>query len=181
MSNNSTLKWLVIALAISLCLNLASVGFVIGRQTHEHSNDVLVTPQTIALQALPEERLRQLMVQLSESIDPVQQDMLRLRTARGELHRLLMSDPFNHEAFAHKLEELTASVARVHGHSNSSLVRITMHLTPNERRLVANMIERPRLAGPPAQFWIQRSVNERFDPGQPVEYELRLASRQGDR
>ena len=181
MSNDSTLKWLVIALAGSLCLNLAAVGFFIGRQAHDRSNDVLVTPQTIALQALPEERLQQLMVQLSESIDPVQQDMIRMRKVRGDLHRLLMSDPFNHEAFAHKLEELTASVARVHGHTNSSFVRITMHLTPNERRMVANMIERPRSLGPPAQFWVQRRVNERFDPGQLVEYELRLASRQSDR
>lgn len=181
MSNNSTLKWLSISLAVSVCLNLAAVGFVIGRQSQDHSNDILVTPHTIALQALPQDRLQQLMVQLSESIDPVQQDMIRLRQVRGELHRLLMTDPFNHQAFAHKLEELTANVARVHGHTNSSLVKITMHLTPNERRMVANMIERPRSAPPPAQFWIRRSVNERFDPGHLVEYELLLPSRQSDR
>ncbi len=176
MSNSSTLKLLVTGLAISLCLNLAAVGFVIGRQSQDRSNDILVTPQSVALQALPEERLRQLLVQLSESIDPVQQDMIRVRQVRGELHRLLVSDPFNHEAFAHKLQELTENVARVHGYSNSSLVKITMHLTPGERRMVANMIERPRYQRPPAQIWMQRRVNERFDPGRLIEYELRLAS-----
>lgn len=181
MSSNNTLKWLSVSLAISVCLNLAAVGFFIGRQSQDRSNDILVTPQTIALRALPKDRLEQLMVQLAETIDPVQRDMTRVRQSRGELHRLLTSDPFNHQAFAHKLEELTANVARVHGHTNSSLVKITMHLTPNERRMVANMIERPRSLAPPAQFWVQRRVHEQFDPGEVTQYELRLASRKSDR
>ena len=173
---NLSPKWLATTLALSLCLNLAAVGFFIGRVSRGHDHEILVNPQTVALQALPEDRVRELVRDLSESIPPMHQDMTQLRRVRGELHHLLMAEPFNHVAFATKLDELTAGVARVHGQTNTSFVKITMHLTPNERRMVANMIERPTLLRAPMQVWIERNINKRFDAAQPTQSELRLAA-----
>ena len=178
MLTSASIKWLSAALFVSLCLNLAAIGFFLGRSSREARGDLLVPPHTIALQALPEERARMLLSQFSESIHPVRQDMSRMREVRGELHRLLVSDPFNHEAFASKLEELTASVARVHGHTNTSFVKITMHMTPVERRMVASLLERPRSARQRMPVWVERNVNQRFDPGEvsEIEYQLRFAA-----
>ena len=165
MLTSAGIKWLSAALFVSLCLNLAALGFFLGRSSREASGHLLVPPHTIALQALPEERARALLSQFSETIHPVRKDMSRMREVRGELGRLLVSDPFNHEAFALKLDELTASVTRVHGHTNSSFVKITMHMTPVERRMVAGLIERPRRNQPAVPVWIERRIDQRFDTG----------------
>ena len=175
---NTSVKWLSLALFASLCLNIAAVGFYVGRSTREARGDLLVPPHTIALQALPEDRARQLLSQFAESIHPVRQDMSHMREVRGELHRLLVADPFNHEAFEIKLKELTSSIERVHGHTNSSFVKITMHMTPVERRMVARVIERPKPLRQHMPVWIERNINERFEPGQisELEYQRRLAA-----
>ena len=176
MSINLSPKALAVALAASLCFNLAAFGFLIGRITHREDHEMLVTPQTVALQALPAERVRELVRTHSETIVPVQEHMTHLRRVRNDLHRLLMTEPFNHRAFESKLEELSASVAHVHGHTNSSLVKITMQLTPTERRMVANMIEQPRFNIAPRQVWIERSRQQGFDQANPAREELRRAA-----
>lgn len=180
MSINLSPKALAVALVASLCFNLAAIGFLIGRMAHWEDREMLVTPQTAALQALPADRVRELVRTHSETIVPVQQHMTYLRRVRSDLHRLLMTEPFNHRAFETKLEELSAGVARVHGHTNSSLVKITMQLTPTERRMVANMIERPRFDIAPTRIWIGRDMGA-FDPARPTPEELRRAASNEDR
>ncbi len=172
-ASSNPLKWLGALLLVSVSLNIASVGFFVGRMAHDHGNRVLVAPQTIALQALPKDRLRQLLVHHSQSIGPMEQDLAILRQLRGELRQILNAERFNHRDFACKLKELTAVVARVHGHTNSSLVRISMHLTPGERRLVANMIERAKLPSTPTHVLVSRHTTEEFNPGRTVDYRPR--------
>ncbi len=163
MLNSMRIKWLVVALLVSLCLNLFAAGFYVGRGSGEPRGDLVVPPHTIALHALPEHRARDLLSHFSESIHPVRQDMSRMRTARGELHRLLVSDPFDHEAFALTLDELTAGVASVHGHTNSSFVKITMHMTPVERRMVASYIESPNSFRSSMPVWLAQDIERRSD------------------
>ncbi|MCY4200738.1 MAG: periplasmic heavy metal sensor [Gammaproteobacteria bacterium] len=171
MLTRTRIKWLVAALIASLSLNIAAIGFYIGRSARESHTSLLVPTlmptHTIALQSLPEQRARAILSQLNESIQPARQDMSRMREVRGELHRLLVSEPFNHEAFAQKLDELTESVTRVHGHTNSSFVKITMHMTPAERRIVGRHIERPRSFRTIVPMWMEREIGQELGPPGP--------------
>ena len=128
----------------SLVLNLVLLGVILGHAPRAF--DARPTRQQRmeeTLQKLPEpaqSRLREHFAQIRAAGDPLRQDMDH---ARGEAIRLLGGEPFDEAAYdrqVRKIEELRAEMFKRMG----QLIKQTAkELTPEERRMLADVFRRP--------------------------------------
>lgn len=133
----------------SLVLNLLLLGVILG-QVPRASTPPPGRQQRMeeALKKLPEpmqSRLRQKFAEIRAAGDPSRQ---RSDEARAETLRLLAADPFDEAAYdrqVRRLEELRAETFKEIGRSIKHIVK---DLSPEERRMFADILRRPPPAKP---------------------------------
>lgn len=129
-------RWLVIALAVSLTLNIAVLGFAIGTASggisrlSKPSFDPTVGIARL-LRFLPEERRRAISARADRR--QVRESLRQLRIAQRAVHDALVQEPFDADALSAALERFREQFATSQTRSHDVLVDIGSKLTPQER------------------------------------------------
>lgn len=144
----SSRKWMIAALAVSVTLNLALGGFVVGRILEPRVGPPRMDPTLAffpALRELPESRRQALRPIMRGQFRHARSDMRRIREAQRSIHEALTAEPFSESALAAALAEFSNALRAGQEGSHAALVRLAQALTPAERRLLATaMRERAR-------------------------------------
>ena len=130
-------RWLIVALAVSLLLNLAAVGFLIGAAGGPPSWRTISFDPTAGLgrlmRFLPDERRTAVFGDTDR-----RRDIRRsLRTMRGAQHNIaeaIAAEPFDADRLAAALEEFRMQFATNQQRSHAAFVSIMEKLTPEERQ-----------------------------------------------
>lgn len=131
-------RWLVLALAVSLTLNIAVLGFAIG--TASSGIPRLSRPAfdpTVGigrlLRFLPEERREAVADRGARR--QMRESLRQLRAAQGAVAEALAREPFDADALSAALERFREQFAASQTRSHAALVDISSKLTPEERAL----------------------------------------------
>ena len=153
-------RWLVVALAVSLALNIAVLGFAIG--TASGGIPRLARPSfdpTVGigrlLRFLPEERREAVADRAARR--QVRESLRQLRAAQGDVTDALAQEPFDADALRAALERFRERFAASQMGSHAALVAISGKLTPEERALLVKTTRGMRDA---------RQKRDRPPPGQ---------------
>lgn len=133
-------KWLVTALALSLAINLALVGFLAGRWLQTagppagHDPALLLWPAVKGLPAAEREALRPV---LRHSLRASRDQVRAIRRAQRGVQESLRSEPFSAPELARALEELRRALNDGQVLRHAALVQVAERLAPEERRRLA--------------------------------------------
>jgi uncharacterized membrane protein len=145
---NSTMNyrnWLVIALGVSLVVNLALGGFVLGRMTAAAPMQT-VDPTLTTLRLvrdLPDERRRALRPLLRESVRAMHPEVRRMRAAQHRINASLAAEPFDPDELDAALREFRDALVASQQLSHPGLVRLVVAMTPRERALLRDAMGSP--------------------------------------
>lgn len=142
-------RWLLIALGVSLALNLALVGFLAGRAAGPPPffRAAIGVDPTVGLgrmlRFLPDDRRREVLGR--EAPRRIRESLAAVRETQRALDRQLREDDFDAAEVAATLQAFRERFAESQARSHAALVAAAGRLTPAERaQLVAQMRERPR-------------------------------------
>ena len=135
-------KWLVIALAISVALNVGMLGLGIGFAGSHHWGRGVDPTAGLArlLRSLPEPRREELMqggapaMSNGELRRRIGASMRDLRASQRQIGSALATEPFDPEAAAAALASFREHFAANQADSHEAFVAILERLTPEERR-----------------------------------------------
>lgn len=147
-------RWLIVALAVSLALNIAVLGFYIGAsgggmpRLSRTAFDPTVGVGRL-LRFLPEERREAVADRAARR--QVRASLRELRVAQSAVDDALVQEPFDANALTTALERFREQFAASQMRSHAALVDICRKLTPEERALLARSARdaRPRRDRPP--------------------------------
>lgn len=143
-------KWLILGLVLSVGINVALIGFLAGRASHPgplRNLDPTIGFMRI-LPNLPDQRRAELRPLLAEHFGAVRPSLRQMRQAQHELRRVIAADPFDPDQLAASLETLRRHLGTSQVASHGAFVRLVTALTPTERRLLIEILERPRQRRP---------------------------------
>jgi len=136
-------KWLVIALVISVALNVAAIGFGIGLATGSPSWGRGIDPTAglaRLVRSLPEDRR----AELTRAGTPAMSDgelrrrigtsLHHLRASQHTIARAVAQEPFDADAVRSALADFREHLAANQASSHQAFVEILGRLTPEERR-----------------------------------------------
>ena len=137
-------KWLVIGLVVSLVLNMALVGFLVGKASgpspwHRGAFDPIAGLPRL-MDFLPKERRRELITQQPRG--PVREALRDMRRAQHAMDRALAAEPFDAEVLAEALARYRVYFAAGQERSHAAFVAIAAELTPPERRRFLESLRR---------------------------------------
>ena len=138
-------KWLVIGLVVSLTLNLALVGFLIGRASgpspwHRGAFDPVAGLPRL-MNFLPKERRRELIERQPRR--DVREALRAMRRAQHAMDAALGAEPFDPAALAEALARYREHFAAAQERSHAGFAALAADLTPQERqRLLENLRRR---------------------------------------
>jgi uncharacterized membrane protein len=146
-------KGLLIALAVSLSINLVLVGFLAGRWLQSigpppgHDPTLMVWPAIQGLAPAERDALRPM---LRESLHASRKQIRAIRRAQRSVQESLRSETFAASDLARSLDELRRALNDSQSARHATLVEVATQLSPDERRrLAAGMAAQRRL--PPGQ------------------------------
>lgn len=144
-------KWLILALVLSLGVNIALVGFMAGRASQglqfRHVDPTVGFMR--GFQELDEQRREELRPLLREHFRAVLPSLWQMRGAHRELHQAVLAEPFNAAALETVLADLRRHLGESQEVGHAALVRLATELSAEERRLLIDLTLRPRRGGPP--------------------------------
>ena len=137
-------KWLVIGLIVSLVLNLALVGFLVGRASgpspwqRSALDPVAGLPRLLSF--LPKERRRELLEQQPRR--QLRESLRDMRRAQHAIDEALVQEPFDAEALAAQLARYRQHFGASQTRSHAAFVAIAANLTPEERQRFVKSLRR---------------------------------------
>ena len=147
-------KWLIAALAVSLILNLALVGFFVGRLSGPPAwTQARMDPSfglARALRFLPEER-RDALFGDDEARDirrSLSRSMRGMRQHQRAIQAALTAEPFDPDALAAAFASFRQGMDEAQARNHGLFVRIAADLTPEERDQLRRALTRPMRNGP---------------------------------
>jgi uncharacterized membrane protein len=136
-----------LAFLASLVLNLLLLGVILGRVSGAgESGSPREQRMEQALKKLPEPtqtRLRQKFARIRAAGDPLRE---QIDQARAEALRLLSADPFDEAAYDRQISKIDELRQQMFKRMGQSVKETAKELTPEERRMFADVLRRP----PPA-------------------------------
>jgi uncharacterized membrane protein len=141
--------WLATALALSLAVNLALIGFVAGHLLAPGAPFLRPDPGLWLLQTLrelPDARREALRPLVQGERGQLRRGLRDIRAAQRTVNDALRAEPFSPEALADALARFRTTVDRGQAEGHARLVRLAAALTPAERAALA---ERLQQRGPP--------------------------------
>ena len=142
-------KWLMIALGVSIALNIGAVGYLIGSSGggSKWRGPGLDPAMGIGrlMRVLPKE-------QREDAIDretrrSIRASLLELRLAQRAVDSALAADPFDRERLRAALVEFSQRFTASQAHSHAALVNIAAQLSPTERERFLNAMRRSHARG----------------------------------
>jgi uncharacterized membrane protein len=141
-------KRLVIALGVSLALNLALIGFVAGRASITGMRHLAPDPSLGAfrlVRQLPEARREALRPLIREHFRDIRPRLQQLTAAQTKIRDALDSEPYEPAELEQALGEFRAALLASQEHSHRALIRLASEMSPDERqRLMETMTWNPR-------------------------------------
>ena len=141
-------RLLVIGLAVSLVLNLALIGFLVGaagRPPPWRSSGFDATAGFSRLvRFLDEERREAVFGNGDDLRREIRQSLRTMRRAQHSIEEALAAEPFDPDRLAAALEDFRAQFTTNQQRSHAGLVSIMEKLTPDERRKFVESIQHMR-------------------------------------
>ena len=139
-------RLLVIGLAVSLVLNLALIGFLVGAAGQpppwRSSGFDATAGFSRLVRFLPEER--RAAVNGDDLRREIRQSLRTMRRAQHSIEEALAAEPFDPDRLAAALEDFRAQFTTNQQRSHAGLVSIMERLTPDERRKFVESIQHMR-------------------------------------
>ena len=130
-------KGLVIALGVSLALNLALVGFVAGRASVAGMRHLAPDPSLGAfrlVRQLPEARREALRPLIREHFRGIRPKLQQLHAAQTKIREALDSEPYEPAQLERALGEFRTALLASQEHSHRALIRLASEMSPDERQ-----------------------------------------------
>lgn len=128
----------------SLVLNLVLLGVILGRVPSAlESSSPRAQRMEQALKNLPEpaqNRIREKIAQIRASGDPLREQMDR---ERAETLRLLSAEPFDEAAYDRQVSKIEDMRLQMFKRMAGTVKQAAKELTPEERRMFADVLRRP--------------------------------------
>ena len=144
-------RWMVVALFVSLALNLIIVGSVAGavwRFRAPPPGASAVTPNLLGYAStLPPERRKQLWDQTRDERSHIRPFRREVRAAREETVKALAAEPFEREAFLAAQARQTEAETRARSSVQELYTKIADSLTPEERHAFPRWREHRKPSG----------------------------------
>jgi uncharacterized membrane protein len=146
-------KILLIALVISLAINLAMLGFAVARMIFEPTslaNAIHISPRWAY--NLPDERRKELRPLLREQFKRARAQRLLLREKHKAVQRALAAEDFSEKSLNQALVELRSALQTSQSQSHTDFSGFVTQLTATERKDLAKELlrrSRPRDHSPP--------------------------------
>lgn len=145
MSSN---RWLIVALIVSLGINLGLAGFFLGRassgQIHPPQATHLMWGVSRILRDLPADRRDALWPQYRAHMRAARADAREVHRAQQDLRSALLADPFDEAALGSSLDRFRDHLHASQTASHSAFIELIMSLTPQERALLVARMQQPR-------------------------------------
>jgi uncharacterized membrane protein len=158
---------LVVALIVSVVINLALAGFVVGRLTAAGPAPPMLDPYLGSLRALhvlPDDRAATLRPLLREHFRGLRPDVREMRRAQSGINQALATDPFDPAQLDEALAAFRAVLLQSQERSHQALIQLAGSLTTEERAALREALTR----GPRAPGEHYRIIRPRGDlPGPP--------------
>lgn len=144
-------KWLILTLIVSLGANIALVGFLVGRASSIDLRPGRLDPTfgfARILPELPQSRHDALRPLVREHIRSVRPSIREIRSAQRRLGTVLLAEPFERSQLESALARFREHLAASQVASHASFVALVEQLTPTERKLLVEVLQRqPRHGG----------------------------------
>lgn len=145
-------KWLILTLIVSLGANIALVGFLVGRASSIDLRPGRLDPTfgfARILPELPQSRVDALRPLVREHMRSVRPSIREIRSAQRRLSAVLLEEPFERSQLESALARFREHLAASQVASHASYVALVEQLTPPERRLLVEVLQRqPQHRGP---------------------------------
>ena len=139
-------RWLIAGLVLSIVVNLALAGFVVGRMTRDFAPfpafDTMVGVVRM-VRFLEEDRRREVVGDLWERRRELRPSLRAIRGAQRDIAAALTAEPFDEAALRGALEAFRERLERSQAGSHEILATVAARLTPEEREYLARALSRP--------------------------------------
>lgn len=139
----SSKRGLIVALIASLCINLALVGFLLGRASSFEFRRAINPMSGVAriFQELPEVRREELRAHFRAHRQAMRPDLQGIRRAQTDLGEALLADPFERAELESALDSFRDHLHASQISSNSAFVALVESLTSEERALLVRRMQ----------------------------------------
>ncbi len=142
-------KWMAIALIGSLALNLALVGFMVGRATSPGFDPARAFPRWV--KTLPEPRRDQLRPLIREHFRTIRPQLAEMRSAQRAVNHAITAEPFDAEALSAALAQMRKVQQSTFASTDRSFASFVGNLSQAERQALASRGHRPERFGEPGK------------------------------
>ncbi len=141
-------KWLLTALVLSLIVNLALAGFLLGRSSSQHSGQ-WGTPDPAAgyfrlIGFLPEERRAELQPLIKAHFDNIRPEIRETRRHLRSMYEQLNAETLDSAKLERDLTALRQLLGTTQEASHQTFVDLVRQMSPEERQQLAEAMRRPR-------------------------------------
>lgn len=139
----SSKRGLIVALIVSFCINLALVGFLLGRASSFEFRRAINPMSGVAriFQELPEVRREELRAHFRAHRQAMRPDLQGIRRAQTDLGEALLADPFDRAELESALGSFRDHLHASQISSNSAFVALVESLTSEERALLVRRMQ----------------------------------------
>lgn len=139
----SSKRGLIVALIASLCINLALVGFLLGRASSFEFRRAINPMSGVAriFRELPEVRRDELRAHFRAHRQAMRPDLQGIRRAQTDLGEALLADPFDRAELESALDSFRDHLHASQISSNSAFVALVESLTSEERALLVRRMQ----------------------------------------
>lgn len=142
--SNSRNRWIAFALVISLAINIALAGYMVGVSNKPPPSFDPTRGFALWTRSLPEERRRELRGLLRAHSTGGRHQLRGLMRHNTQMQEALLAVPFEAERLNQVLTTLRARGSEMQTHSHHAFVQMVSQLTNAERALLAEDLSKPR-------------------------------------
>ncbi len=137
-------KWLLVLFVLSLALNLALVGFLLGRSSADfRGGDPTRGFPRWAMMEMSQERRESLRPTFSRHRADMRRQLRDMRDHHRALQTAVAADPYDPAGLAAALADMRAAHARVESTNHAAFRDFVSQLSPAERQRLAEQLGRP--------------------------------------
>ena len=162
-------KWLIIALAASLAINIGFIGFMAGKASSAGFRPPIVDPMFNmggVVRRLPAERREQLSKPIRRYFRGMRSNVGNIREDQARLNELLLASELDQSALRQAMDRFSDSLCASMAGSHEPFVELAALLTPEERALLTRRLGGPPGRGPGVSAGPRRPPQRTYDPNE---------------
>ena len=136
-------RWVVMLLVVSIALNVAFVGFLIGRSMAPHRAFDPAAHYPRWVRSLPEPRREELRPFLRQHRQNIRPRLRAIRTGHQEVMRAILAEPFDPAMLEQALQSRRRHHLQSQDTNDAAFVEFVRQLTQQERQTLAHDLRTP--------------------------------------